>query len=465
MKNFLRILVLTISVLIVSVPVFASSTLLGAYDTMLISENYNSYLGYDTSIANGFDLNSIKVQINGEFVDFTDSDGNKVEPQIINDRTMVPMRKIFEEFGAEIEWIDGTKSIIATTADKEIGLQINNSKAIVKNANGETEIITLDSVPVIVEGRTLVPVRFIAESLDKIVGWDQENRAVVIVEPALISEKIQAEASNLYEYLTLDLEKVTTSTTQSDITGKVKYEDVKNSINNSTLNLVGNAEINTSEVAMQLDLDLNITGKGILMTTVKEEGLEEIDLTMIVDFENGYMYISSNLLGEEMNGKWARYEFEDSEKTLLKSSISQSSNMDALVASLIQEENLILGSYEELNMTLDLIVALMGDDNFTSSGRTTKTYNYEITLEEVLEALGYSTAEIAEIDEAYDFEMSSEIKVADKVAKESDTTIKFGMVYENEELEAEVKTETVLESYNEKVEIKIPSNNDIVVVE
>ena len=38
---------------------------------------------------------SVNVQINGKIIDFTDSNGAKVEAQIINDRTMVPFRKIF----------------------------------------------------------------------------------------------------------------------------------------------------------------------------------------------------------------------------------------------------------------------------------------------------------------------------------------------------------------------------------
>ena len=68
MKNFFRFLVLTISILIVSVPVFASDLLTTSYDTMLIKENYDNYFGYDTSIANVLDLNSIKVQTNGKFI-------------------------------------------------------------------------------------------------------------------------------------------------------------------------------------------------------------------------------------------------------------------------------------------------------------------------------------------------------------------------------------------------------------
>ena len=46
----------------------------------------------------------VSVQINGEIVNFKDDKGNIVNAQIINDRTMVSMRKIFEILGSEIEW-------------------------------------------------------------------------------------------------------------------------------------------------------------------------------------------------------------------------------------------------------------------------------------------------------------------------------------------------------------------------
>ena len=47
----------------------------------------------------------IEVQLDGVTLNFTDSEGNTVNPQMINNRTMVPMRKIFEIFKAEVDGI------------------------------------------------------------------------------------------------------------------------------------------------------------------------------------------------------------------------------------------------------------------------------------------------------------------------------------------------------------------------
>jgi len=112
---------------------------------------------------------AIKVLLNGKELEFD------VSPQIIGDRTMVPMRKIFEELGAKVEWEEETRTITATAEDSVIIMQIDN---VVISVNGEE--IVLDVPPQLVEDRTLVPVRAVAESLDAIVEWDEDMRTVTI---------------------------------------------------------------------------------------------------------------------------------------------------------------------------------------------------------------------------------------------------------------------------------------------
>ncbi|MGI6647880.1 MAG: copper amine oxidase N-terminal domain-containing protein [Bacillota bacterium] len=87
------------------------------------------------------------------------------QPAIIeNDRALVPLRAIFEALGQEVEWDPNDQSI--TSGD--IWLQINNPQAIGPN----NTMITLDVPAKIINDRTYVPLRFIAESLNKRVEWD-----------------------------------------------------------------------------------------------------------------------------------------------------------------------------------------------------------------------------------------------------------------------------------------------------
>lgn len=96
-------------------------------------------------------------------------------PIMQNDRVLVPMRLIFEALGATVEWDEYNQYVKATKDQIDITMQIGNS-TMVKNG----EYITLDTAPILLNGRTLVPVRAVAESLDATVEWRGEINTVVI---------------------------------------------------------------------------------------------------------------------------------------------------------------------------------------------------------------------------------------------------------------------------------------------
>lgn len=126
--------------------------------------------------------NDVAVQINGTPLEFD------VPAQIINDRTMVPMRKIFETFGFVVQWIESSRTIISINNNIIIAMGIDSTVMNVTNLAEAPEkqnvTYTLDSPPVIVGDRTLVPVRAIAESLGKDVNWDDLTRTVLITDKA-----------------------------------------------------------------------------------------------------------------------------------------------------------------------------------------------------------------------------------------------------------------------------------------
>jgi predicted heme/steroid binding protein len=111
----------------------------------------------------------ISVTINSVPVSFD------VKPVIIESRTMVPLRAIFEALGAQVTWDGETKTIYGSKGSTIIILQIANLKAFV-NSN----VVELDVAPQIIDGRTLVPTRFIAESLSAKVDWDDQTSTVII---------------------------------------------------------------------------------------------------------------------------------------------------------------------------------------------------------------------------------------------------------------------------------------------
>lgn len=106
-------------------------------------------------------------------------DGQRVgfdQPPIIRDgRTLVPLRGVFEQMGATVVWNAGSRTVSANSGSTQVSLPIGSRYAIV-----DGQQLTLDVPAMIVGGRTLVPLRFIAESLGADVDWNAASRTVVI---------------------------------------------------------------------------------------------------------------------------------------------------------------------------------------------------------------------------------------------------------------------------------------------
>lgn len=117
--------------------------------------------------------NEPAVYMNGTQMTFS------VNPFIENDRTLVPMRAIFEAVGAEVQWDGETQTVIAAR-DKNgkttfVTLQIDSKNAFIDGT--ETAI---DVPAKLVNDNTFVPLRFVVESLGEKVEWDSDNFAVRI---------------------------------------------------------------------------------------------------------------------------------------------------------------------------------------------------------------------------------------------------------------------------------------------
>ena len=108
-----------------------------------------------------------------------------VPPQIINGRTLVPMRKIFESLGATVIWDGNTRTATSVREDKTIILTIDSYTMYV---NGKS--VTLDVAPCIIDGRTLVPARAVSEAFNLKVDWDNDTRSVLITTADSLDKKI-----------------------------------------------------------------------------------------------------------------------------------------------------------------------------------------------------------------------------------------------------------------------------------
>ncbi|MBT2687185.1 copper amine oxidase N-terminal domain-containing protein [Bacillus sp. ISL-47] len=96
-------------------------------------------------------------------------------PVIKSGRTLVPFRKIFEELGADVSYDSKSKTVTAVRADKVIKLKIGS---VYTTVNGKT--VKIEVPAQIMNSRTLVPLRFVSESIGAKVSWDNDEKIVEI---------------------------------------------------------------------------------------------------------------------------------------------------------------------------------------------------------------------------------------------------------------------------------------------
>lgn len=409
---------------------------------------------------NPFADDSIKVLVNDQVIDFTDENGNVVEPKIINSRTMVPMRKIFEVFGANVEWEETTQTITATTENKTLVLQINNQEATVKSGDTEEKIM-LDSAPVIYDSRTLVPVRFIAESLELHVGWVPETRTVVILDSSFIYDRLQKETPNLYEFMSY--EGITPETLQTAFKANATLNYKDSDKNTTNLKSVLNGVIKYGSNKMFVDMTLKTTGKGTLLDTLKENGFDDISLSEIADFSEKVIYIKSSLLESEIGKKWAKLnstELFDKYNTILSSKTSFKDTIEIALNEMKLTEN----SYSEINNVLDYICAFANDKYFKVSGRTTKTYTYEVDLDDIIEILdlNITRAELKEENQISDASIKISTKVKDGYATDTSAAMSLKIEDAAEQVEIKLDLSQSVEKMNEEITINIPNERNVV---
>jgi hypothetical protein len=112
----------------------------------------------------------ITVKVDGKTIKFPHE-----KPHAVNGRTLVPLRGVFEAIGAYVEWDPQQRMVTCRKQNEEVQLRIGYKMA---HKNGAEVII--DTPPRIMRGTTMVPLRFIAESMGASVTFDPGNNIVEI---------------------------------------------------------------------------------------------------------------------------------------------------------------------------------------------------------------------------------------------------------------------------------------------
>lgn len=134
-----------------------------------------------------------------------------VPPQVISGRTMVPIRFVAQALNCQVDWFEPAKTVIITSPGSyKPNPPANYTGQIVIMVNGS--LLYPDVPPQLISGRTMVPVRFVAEALGAGVNWDDATQTVIIsstgqpapegstmVSPPLVGTLMDSTTQRLFE--------------------------------------------------------------------------------------------------------------------------------------------------------------------------------------------------------------------------------------------------------------------------
>ena len=265
MKKFLSVL-LMVSVIITGCSV--SKEVLASSDVVVSLQIGNS-----------------QMSINGKPVPI--DEGRETKPVVIGGRTLVPIRAIIEAFGGNVGWIENSRTVVLKLNDDTIKLGIDNRTAYLNDTK-----YTLDTAPAIIDERTMLPIRFVAESFNIGVAWDDETKKVWLIqntfddkEQEKLSEIIPAYDGRPYVSLNNDVP---------------FFEDYE--IISSSFEFYGNLDdLGRCDVAMaSVGVDIMPTEKRGDISSVKPTGWINVPYDNV---DGRYLYNRCHLIGFQLTGE------------------------------------------------------------------------------------------------------------------------------------------------------------------
>ncbi len=142
----------------------------------------------------------VSLQINNPLMEVNGSEteidtGRGTVPVVTAGRTLVPVRAIIEAFGGNVYWDQSTETARLILDENTVELVIGSKTAYL---NGKEN--SLDAAPVIINDRTMLPIRFVAEGLGLGVAWEEEKETVSIIRNGLDADEYEYLTENVPEY-------------------------------------------------------------------------------------------------------------------------------------------------------------------------------------------------------------------------------------------------------------------------
>ena len=316
------------------------------------------------------------VMLNGQYLTFAADS----LPQNVGGRIMVPYRAIFESLGASVDYDADTKTITGSYDGVSLSMKNGDCDIHVTYADGTTETKTVDVAPFISNGRTFVPTRFISEILGYTVGWDSENKTVIIIDTASLTTTANDDFS-----LMAGVQELGGSADETyELNGSLKFSAyIKDgmdftgldSSNETTIDVEGTLEGYICGADLDADMDISMD--------INDEK-QDLRLDTKLDSDSGDFYMKGDGITEQ--NQWMKFNLYKLASTVGVdfASLLDIADSPAYMQDLLSEtfatsvEDYDVDTYDELGLAYNLLEAMVGDKAFTKSGNTyTSTFNKE----------------------------------------------------------------------------------------
>ena len=201
---------------------------------------------------------------------------------------------------------------------------------------------------------------------------------------------------------------------------------------------------------------------------MKAESVDNMSMETIMNMETADMYVKSPML--EIGDKWVKETYENPEEittimSMRDAAVDPEETLQTLVDTVFDYAEITPSTYDEVKMLTTFACMFVSDEYISVSGRTTKTYKYEITAADVEKIFAEMGVELGLDQILSNTKLTVTSKYANGVGTEATFkfTTKIKMDYET--VEIGVDTKAIANKINENISIKIPAEKDVVTMD
>ena len=247
--------------------------------------SFFSVKAYELDTVVSLQIDNPIMKVNGKDMEIDKGHGTK--PIVKNDRTLVPIRAIIEAFGGTVDWDGKNRTVTLMLDDDVIKLVIDSTTAYTNS-----RAATLDTAPVVINDRTMLPIRYIAEGFNLGVAWEGDSHRVSVIRNGFDDVEYQVVTSMVPAY---------SGKAAVPINGNIPFFKDYEIIGGSFEFYANLDELGRCDVAMaSVGKDIMPTEKRESISSVKPSGWINVPYSFV---DGGYLYNRCHLIGFQLTGE------------------------------------------------------------------------------------------------------------------------------------------------------------------